>query len=116
MASIQEVEAFLKEFTFKMKVFDILFRDERKKNTQALLSLEITPLVRKEIIENLVVTEYSEGPLDDNLYGIASMWVFGKKIKKTEVYIKLSMGQANSRVLCISFHDAEHPMKYPLKN
>ena len=85
MASIQEVEAFLKEFTFKMKVFDILFRDERKKNTQALLSLEITPIVRKEIIENLVVTEYSEGPLDDNLYGIACMWVFGKKIKKTEL-------------------------------
>ena len=115
MATIQEIDTFLKEFKFKMKIFNILFRDERKKNTQALLSLEITQIARKEIIENLTTAEYSEGPLDDNLYGISSMWVFGKKIKKIEIYIKLSMGQPNNKVLCISFHDAEHPMNYPLK-
>lgn len=115
MITIQDAETFLKEFKFKMKIFNILFRDERKKNTQALLSLEITPIARKEIIENLIATEYSEGPLDDTLYGIASMWVFGKKVKKTEVYIKLSMGRPNSNVLCISFHDSKDPMNYPFK-
>jgi hypothetical protein len=115
MASLQEVESFLKEFKLKMKIFDILFRDERKKNTQSLLSLEITPAARREIIEQIAATDYSEGPLDDKLYGVACMWVFGKKIKKTEVYIKLSMGQPNNKVLCISFHDAEHSMNYPLK-
>ena len=115
MATIQEVETFLKEFKVKMKIFEILFRDQRKKNTQALLSLEITPIARKAIIESLVANEYSEGPLDDNLYGIASMWVFGKKVKKVEVYIKISMGQPNNKVLCISFHDAEHLMNYPFK-
>ena len=113
MADLHEVETFLKDFKLKMRIFNILFREERKKNTQALLSLEITPLTRNEIIEKLTATEYSEGPLDDTLYGITSMWVFGKKIKKTEIYIKLSVGQPNSNVLCISFHDAAHPMNYP---
>lgn len=115
MADLYEVETFLKDFKLKMRVFNILFRDERKKNTQALLSLEITPLARKEIIEKLTATEYSEGPLNDSLYGIASMWVFGKKIKGKEIYIKLSKGLPDSSVLCISFHDAEHAMNYPLK-
>ncbi|MGQ0827258.1 MAG: toxin [Bacteroidota bacterium] len=115
MADLYEVEAFLKEFKFKMKIFDILFRDERKKNTQALLSLEITPIARKEIIQNITATDYCEGPLNDTLYGIASMWVFGKHVKKTELYIKLSMGVSNSQVLCISFHDTQHDMTYPLK-
>jgi hypothetical protein len=115
MATKEEVSQFLNNFKVKMSVFRILFRDERKKNTQALLSLEMTPDSRKKIIESLEVEDYCEGPIDDALYGLASMWVFGKGIKKTEVYIKISMGKLNSSVLCVSFHDAEHKMSYPLK-
>jgi hypothetical protein len=37
-------------------------------------------------------------------------------VNNTEVYIKISMGLYNSQVICISFHDAEHPMNYPFKN
>jgi hypothetical protein len=44
------------------------------------------------------------------------MWVFGKEINKHEIYIKITMGQPNQSVICISFHIAEHPMIYPLKN
>lgn len=43
------------------------------------------------------------------------MWVFGKKVEKEEVYIKVSMGNENTEAVCISFHVAEHPMIYPLK-
>lgn len=115
MTTKEEVQLFLSEFRVKMKTFDILFRDERNKNTQALLLLEITPAQRRKIIENITVTDYSEGPIDDTLYGIASLWVFGKEVKKTEYYIKISMGRVNQQVICISFHPSQRPMLYPFK-
>lgn len=115
MASKSEVEAFLRDFKVKMNVFEILFRDERKKNSQFLLLQELTPASRKKIIENLEAGDYSEGPTDDTLYGIASMWVFGKIVKRIEVYIKISMGRPGDKVLCISFHDAADSMNYPFK-
>jgi hypothetical protein len=115
MASQDEVRRFLNDFKVKMSVFSILFRDERPKNSQDLLNLEITPASRTETIKDLEVEDYCEGPLDDSLFGIASMWVFGKNIKRQEVYIKVSMGRPNSKVICISFHKAAHPMRYPFK-
>ena len=116
MAVRDEVQEFLNEFFAKYKVFGILFRHYRQKNSRALLTLEISPNKRREIIESLKVEDYSEGPLDDNLYGIASMWVFGIMVRKTEVYVKISLGAFGSQVICISFHDAEHAMSYPFKN
>jgi hypothetical protein len=44
------------------------------------------------------------------------MWVFGKDVKKNEVYIKITMGFAGGSVICISFHTAEYPIRYPFKN
>jgi hypothetical protein len=115
MAKKEEVQQFLNDFKAKMSVFQILFRDERKKNTQALLSLEMSWEKRKKVIQSLEIEDYCEGPLDDKLYGIASLWVFGKYIKELELYVKISMGKPNSSVLCVSFHEAEHKMTYPLK-
>jgi hypothetical protein len=116
VATRDDVQQFLNDFFVKYKVFGILFRDFRQKNSRALLTLEISPIKRKEIIESLKVEDYSEGPLDDNLYGIASMWVFGTIVNEIEVYIKISLGAFSSQVICISFHDAEHAMSYPFKN
>ncbi|MGV3539477.1 MAG: hypothetical protein ACO1OQ_06670 [Rufibacter sp.] len=115
MTTKEQVQLFLSDFKVKMQTFDILFRDERRKNTQALLLLEIPPAQRRKIIESIAVADYSQGPLDDTLYGIASLWVFGKQVKQTEYYIKISMGLANQRVICISFHPAQYPMQYPFK-
>ncbi len=115
MTNYDEVEQFLNEFKQKLKIFQILFLDNRKKNTVAYLGLEITPARRRVIIEQIETLDYSQGPLDDNLFGNASLWVFGKTINNTEIYIKISMGKPNSQVICISFHKAEHPMKYPFK-
>jgi len=109
------VNQFLNDFKIKMKVFDIYFRDERGKNTQALLDLEITPIKRKEIIANLESIDYSQGPVDDQLYGNGSLWVFGKLVKEQEVYIKICMGRKNNRTICVSFHIAERKMTYPFK-
>jgi hypothetical protein len=116
MAGKEEVRNFLAEFHAKLRVFNILYRDERGKNSRTLLELEITPASRRAIIETLEVNDYSEGPLEDTLHHIAPMWVFGKLVRKKEIYIKISIGRPGSNVICISFHLAERPMVYPFKS
>lgn len=109
------VASFLKDFKEKMRFWDVLFRDDRGKNAQALVDLELRPIDRKAILEALETKDYCEGPLEEKLYGGADMWVFGKTIKKKEVYIKITMGAMGNSVICISFHLAQHQMSYPLK-
>ena len=115
MSTEPEVASFLKNFKEKMSFWNVYFRDDRGKNTQTLLNLEIRPIERKAVLEKLETKDYSEGPLEDKLYGANEMWVFGKTVKKKEVYIKISMGTKGNRVICISFHLAQHKMHYPLK-
>lgn len=116
MATKEQVEDFLKRLKEKIKVFDIIFRDDRGKNLQTLATLEITPTYRKQVILNIEPEDYSEGPIVDTLNKMGEMWVFGKNVKKQEVYIKIMLGQPNSSTICISFHIAEHPLNYPFKN
>ncbi|MEC5173417.1 hypothetical protein [Chryseobacterium nepalense] len=111
----KEVSEFLNEFKIKLGIWDVLYRDDRGKNTQALADLEITPIYRGQVLKELNIEDYSEGPLQEKLYGGADMWVFGKIIKNQEVYIKISFGAPGASVLCISFHVAEHKMNFPLK-
>ena len=115
MATREEVEAFLSCFQDKLKVFNIIFCN-REKNTQALADLDITPLYRETVIKEIAVEDYSEGPIVDAINKFGDMWVFGKDVKQQEVYIKISLGHPNSSTICISFHKAEHPVKYPFKN
>lgn len=109
------VASFLTDFKEKMKIWDVLFRDGRGKNVQTLIDLELRPIERKTILEALETKDYSEGPHSELLYGGADMWVFGKIVKKKEVYIKITMGASGGSVICISFHLAQHKMNYPLK-
>ena len=110
-----QIQQFLQDFKAKLGIWGIFFRDDRGKNAQALLDLEISVAFRQQVLKELEVCDYSEGPIDDFLYGKAAMWVFGKHIKSKEVYIKITMGTMDARVICISFHIAEHKMKYPYK-
>lgn len=109
-----EIERFLEEFKLKMKTFDILFLN-REKNEQALYDLEITPVQRIKYLEKLNFEDYYNGPKKDN-YDKTSFdfWEFGINIKKTQVFIKISLWK-NKKVLCISFHPAEHKMNFPFK-
>ena len=116
MATRLEVQRFLRTFHAKLKVFDILFRDDRGKNQAALFNLDITPVYRVEIIKTLAVTDYSAGPIVSELGKNTELWVFGKDVKQREIYIKISLGFPNESVICISFHLAERPMGYPFKN
>ncbi len=110
----KEVEAFLKSFKQLSKMWGVLFLG-RGKNLQTLASLEITPVFREKILYDLKATDYCEGPKDEDFYGGKEMWVFGTEVKNQEVYIKITLGQPSTQTICISFHIAEHPMKYPLK-
>ncbi len=69
MSTEAEVASFLKDFKEKMKFWDVLFRDERGKNAKALLDLELRPIDRKAILETLENKDYSEGPIEEKLYG-----------------------------------------------
>ena len=110
-----EVSRFLRQFHEKMKVFGILYRDDRGKNAIALQQLDIVPAYRRVIIENLTVEDYVQGPVVDELNRLGEMWVFGKDVKGREVYIKIMLGGTGYQTICISFHIAEHPLVYPFK-
>ena len=120
MTSREAVSSFLNDFKIKMDIWDIIFLENRLKNVQTLADLEISSNKRKAIIKDLTLQDFSEGPIEEVVFMAvrcfgSPMWVFGKEIKSTEVYIKISMGFADKQTLCISFHIAEFPMTYPFK-
>jgi hypothetical protein len=60
-SSYRQVQDFLRDFHGKARVWDILFRDDRGKNAQALLDLELRPVDRKAILMELRAEDYCEG-------------------------------------------------------
>lgn len=113
--SKEDVQSFLEQFHAKMKIFGIIYRDDRGKNQKALEELEIVPSYRKVVIENLTVEDYIEGPVVDTLNKLGEMWVFGKDVKEREVYIKIMISDYGGQTICISFHLAEARLNYPFK-
>ena len=115
MIDKKEIELFLKEIKEKINFFGVVFRP-RDKNLESLAALDITPLKRVEYLLNLQAENYNSGPNKDT-YDVTKpdYYEFGIQIKGKEVYIKISRGLTNKPVDCMSFHIAEHPMKYPLK-
>ncbi len=67
MISRNQVDVFLRELKVKIEIFGILFLDERGKNAQALLDLNVTPVKRIEIVKNLKPEEYSQGPINEEM-------------------------------------------------
>lgn len=115
MASKDQVKNYLREFKVKIDIWDIIFLDDRGKNSQTLADLELMPNERKKILEKLEVDDYCEGPLDETQYGGTEMWVFGRTLRGKEIYIKVALGIENTSVICISFHISEYPMEYQFK-
>lgn len=107
----QEVEQFLNQFNIKFDIWGIFYLD-RDKNAEALKALGITPKARDEIVRKLSSDDYME-TLPADFFN--EMWVFGRDMDGTELYIKIALGQPNSKTICISFHVAEHPINYANK-
>ena len=117
MPSPAEVEAFLREFHARMKVWRVVFRDDRAKNMEALVVLGMVPKARERILAELTEMDFSEGPMKDTLNSGPELWVFGKELKEHEVYIKVTLGfEQSGPVFCISFHPSEHAMTFPFQS
>ena len=67
MTLVESLEQFLQDFKLKLKIYDIIFLDSRNKNLQTLIDLEIMPLERRNVIENLKVEDYSEARCPTNI-------------------------------------------------
>ena len=90
-----EVERFLKQFLPKLDIWGIIYID-REKNDAALRAMGITPNARETVIRSIETDDYVETITD-----IAS-WI--------------TLGQPNSKTICISFHESEYKIDYAFKN
>ena len=116
IATLAEIQKFLNDFHQKVEIFDIIILNDREKNAKTQAALGLSPNAQREVIKEIQVQDYSEGPITNILNAWGDLWVFGKDVKGHEVYIKITLGFPNSSTICISFHIAEHPMNYPFKN
>jgi hypothetical protein len=112
-----EKRKLIKNFLYEFKELmaeDRLFVGDRVKNREALISLGLTVRQRNDEIRTLSVENYCSGPTDDE-YNKGDYWFFGKMINNVEVYIKLkiSSGKNDEYAVCMSFHPAERPLRYP---
>jgi hypothetical protein len=110
-----EIAFFLKEFKQLVQEGG-LYVVSRLEHQKSLVDLGLTKEACKVEILGLSVTDYCKGPQPDKDRP-GDIWVFGKEIAGSEVYIKLKITQVGSDKFakCISFHAAEHPLGYPYK-
>lgn len=116
MASVSEIEGFLRDFKHKLDFWGLIFRSDRGKNFTTIIQLEYNIADVKKVLRELELGDYAEGPLEETLYNGADMWVFGKWFQAKEVYIKISMGLPSDKAFCISFHFSDRALNYPYKN
>ncbi len=111
--TLEDVNLFLEQFKVKASVFGIIYR-VREKNEDTLFKLGISAKMREKIVLSLEGVDFSHTTLGDVFDEGDLLWVFGKDYKGTELYIKITIID-NGRCLCVSFHEAEHPIIYPFK-
>src|SRR5690554_5429161 len=100
MNTKQEVEKFLEDIKVKIStgVLKLSFLDDRGKNAQALLDLDITPNMRLEVIMKLKAEDFYRTE-EGKFFGKFEMHLFGKMVKNNEVYIKIS--KTDNGIICI---------------
>ena len=82
-ASLEQVDAFLREFQVKASVFGINYNIDKEENQQTLFDLEMPASKRDEYILSLKPEDYYQGP-DKNDYDPeeGDVWMFGIGIRK----------------------------------
>ncbi len=114
MATIAEVEAFLREVRLKVGLgrCQLWSRDRHTVTALAadgLLFQDIWPTVQK-----LATSDYSGGPEpDDNPARGGQVWIFGPTLRGIPLYVKLKATDAGN-LECLSFHAATAPLPHPL--
>ena len=110
-----QVIVFFKEFKSIVTNEGRLYVINREKNTKALINLRLTRKIRERIILNISKENYCSGPKPDkNQPGV--IWEFGRVVNGKDIYIKLKIAAVvNEKIAkCISFHEAEFPLDFPL--
>lgn len=88
--------------------------DEEHSTQYTMLDLGYDTWDVVERLKELTVAEYSETKIDKDDLDPPLLFVFGKDINRKLVYVKLKIkGDQRRRVLCVSFHYARDPMKFP---
>ena len=113
MASTKDVIKFLSEWK-QAKFIDFV---PRQKNLEGLKSLGLTAGMAKSCLRSLSLENYVSGPEVDKDRGTKDIWVFGGRIHKTDVYMKIKLYEFNDmfQAKCLSFHPSEWPLRYPFK-
>jgi hypothetical protein len=108
------VESFLRDLKIKIDFFGIVLPTTRDNFNETLKKLGCVPSQCIEVIKNLTYEDYFKGPVDDKI-NTGNYWEFGVMVDGIEIYIKINFGLKDKRVICISFHEAEFKINYPLK-
>ena len=106
---INEFLTILKELMEKKFIFV-----PRRKNMESLEKLALLPAHIKELVMHLTIENYCDGPHPDH-QGVGEIWVFGIEIDGKNIYLKLKVDIENEIARCISFHEAEFVINYPMK-
>lgn len=115
MTEENQINNFLEKLRIKLNIYGFRFSRERNENRETMKELSLSRVSMKEILCELTIDNYSEGPVTDEEEG-DTYYVFGIEIDNKEIYIKLNSGKENDQVICYSFHFAKFKMKYPKKS
>lgn len=92
MSTETEVASFLKDFNEKMKFWDVLFRDDRGKNAQALVDLELRPIERKPFWKHSRIWIIAKFHLKKNYTEVLICGFLAKPLRKRKCTSKLQWG------------------------
>ncbi len=111
------VQAFLEQFRTCVDFGASVHFRRTPKNIQGLATLNMTEAQAIARICRLTCAQYCKGPEADRDEDGKEVWVFGCAEHGVEVYVKLRLDPSKpfSKPIIRSFHPAEHPLAYPLK-
>lgn len=93
-----------------------LFLIGRPENKATLIDLDYDSDDVVKILSELNIENYSETLFDEDNDNPPLLFVFGKEICEKEIYIKIKVRMnPETKIVCVSFHWAQHTMLYPYK-
>ena len=114
-----EVAQFLAAFKIKVSTFEVVFLNERPKNSvQALFAVGFSPANPRALLLDLKVAHHAQVPLVYALAGLP-LWVFGRVVNQIDLYIKTHLGVSGKPAVCVSFHEEEkdkNPLMFPYRH
>ncbi|WP_081170357.1 type II toxin-antitoxin system MqsR family toxin [Niastella populi] len=115
LPTYQAVENLLVEIKKRISEDGLIYMNSRSKNSQTLADLGLNAKEQRRVIDSLKLENYCGGPEPDDKYQGKYVAVFGKMVNGIELYIKFSIGERGTPIVCLSFHEAEGPMSYKFK-